>query len=274
MATRRWRRLRMGLETVTGLRRSGFFIPYRHADTVPIDLQYPETEALFAAATPAMQALLDRIDALAPGLSFDGPPPEPRWAQDWFPRADAAAAYALTRDAPPRRIVEVGSGHSTRFLSRALRDAGAQATQTCIDPAPRAALAGLPVAWRAEVLSPQHFPLFEALEAGDMAVFDSSHILHPGTDVDLILTRILPRLRPGVRVHVHDIFLPDPYPAAWVWRGYSEQQGLAPWLLSGAFRPLWASHFAVTRLNAAAHPGLGGLPWTGAPESSLWMVRT
>src|SRR6185503_4717515 len=52
------------------------------------------------------------------------PPPAPRWNQDWFPRLDAAAAYAMVRITQPRRIVEVGSGHSTRFLARAVADGG------------------------------------------------------------------------------------------------------------------------------------------------------
>ena len=134
-------------------------------------------------------------------------------------------------------------------------------------------LLSLPVEWREEVLSLDHLPLFDALEAGDMAVFDSSHLLMPGTDVDLILNRILPRLASGVRVHVHDVFLPDPYPDDWEWRGYAEHNGLAPWILSGAFRVIFASRYALTRLSAADRPGLAGLPWTGAPESSLWMEK-
>ncbi|MDF2232865.1 class I SAM-dependent methyltransferase [Albimonas sp. CAU 1670] len=275
MAGRAFRRLRMGLETVTGLRRQGFFVPYRYAGSVRAPEGYPAMERLLAAETPALEEMLDAIDGLAEALAaLGGPAPQPRWEQDWFPRLDGAAAYALARGAPPARIVEVGSGHSTRFLARALADAGARAEQVCIDPAPRAALLDLPVTWRRELLSPAHMPLFEALEAGDMAVFDSSHLLMPGTDVDLILSEILPRLEPGVRVHVHDVFLPDGYPADWEWRGYSEQNGLAPWLLSGAYRPIHASRYALTRLGAAERPGIRDLPWTGAPESSLWMVRT
>ena len=45
----------------------------------------------------------------------------------------------------------------------------------------------------------------------------------PGSDVDLLLNEVLPQLRPGVLIHLHDIFLPDPYPAGWAWRGYNEQ---------------------------------------------------
>ncbi|SET73144.1 class I SAM-dependent methyltransferase [Oceanicella actignis] len=275
MTTRRWRRLRMGLETVLGVRRAGFFIPYRYAATVaPPRAPYAAIEAAMADAEPAFAALLDQIDALGDALrAIEGPPPAPRWAQDWYPRLDAAAAYALLRGAPPRRVVEVGSGHSTRFVARALRDAGARAEHVCIDPAPRAALAGLPTLWRAEVLSEAHLPLFAALEPGDVAFFDSSHILMPGTDVDLILNRILPVLRPGVRVHVHDVFLPDPYPPEWAWRGYNEQNALAGWILGGALRPIFSSRYALTRMQAARRPALAALPWTGAPESALWLER-
>ena len=92
--------------------------------------------------------------------------------------------------------------------------------------------------------------------------------------MDLILNRILPVLHAGVRVHVHDVFLPDPYPADWSWRGYTEQLGLAGYLASPAWRILWASHYAVTRMGAAERPAIAALPLaTGARESSLWLVR-
>lgn len=269
---RNWRRLRMGLETVLQLRKQGFFIPYRYADSVPrIAPVYAEVEAVLAAARPAFEALLDAMEARAADLAaLGGPAPQPRWEQEWFPRLDGAAAWILAREAPPARIVEVGSGHSTRFLAHGVKAAGAACAQVCIDPAPRAALLDLPVEWRRKVLGPEDMDLFDALGPGDMAVFDSSHLLMPGTDVDIILNRILPRLKPGVRVHVHDVFLPDPYPAAWEWRGYAEQNGLAPWLLSGALRPLWSSHYAAGRMGAAERPAIRALPWAGAPESSLW----
>jgi hypothetical protein len=265
----------MGLSTVLGLARQGFFIPYRYAGSVPdVVAPYDAIGDIMAAAAPRFAALLDQMQAHAGALAaLGGPAPAPRWTQTWFPRLDGAAAYALARSAPPARIVEVGSGHSTRFLARALADAGAAADHVCIDPAPRAAMADLPLTWRREVLSPDHMALFDALGPGDMAVFDSSHILMPGTDVDIIMGRILPRLAAGVRVHVHDVFLPDPYPAAWRWRGYNEQNALAGWLASGAYRPIWSSHWAATRMDAGSAPAIRDLPWSGAPESSLWMER-
>ena len=257
------------MSTLLG-RPQGFFSPYRYADTVRLPTTYSALEAVFAAAVPRMEAVLEEIarhrDRLA---SLAGPPPEPRWDQNWFPRLDGAAAYALVRRHAPKRIVEVGSGHSTRMLARAAKDAGAGTALTCIDPAPRADLHGL-ADWRARILSVEDIPLFQGLEAGDIAFFDSSHLLWPGSDVDIILNRILPALAPGVLIHIHDILLPDPYPEAWAWRGYTEQNGLAPWLFGGC-EIVFSSHYAATRLGAA---GLTELPLPeGALETSLWLRR-
>ena len=212
----RARRLRMGLATVLGGNPRGFFTPYRYAGDVSPPGPYPAIGAAFQRTELAFAEVLDQIDLHGERLaSFDGPPPEPRWGQSWFPRLDGAAAYALVRVNTPRRIIEVGSGHSTRMLARASMDAGQGTQITCIDPAPRAALKGLDIEWRKRVLGAADLPLFEALEPGDIAFFDSSHILWPGTDVDMMLNRILPVLAPGVLVHIHDILLPDPYPGAW-----------------------------------------------------------
>ncbi len=265
----------MGLATLLGGRAQGFFTPYRYACSVQPLGTNPAIDAAFRAAEPSFRVVLDEIDIHGERLaSFDGPPPEPRWGQSWFPRLDGAAAYALVRRNAPGRIVEVGSGHSTRMLARAATDAGAGTRITCIDPAPRAALRGLEVEWRERVLSEADLPLFEALEAGDIAFFDSSHILWPGTDVDMMLNRILPVLAFGVLVHIHDILLPDPYPPAWEWRGYTEQTGLAGWLMGGAFEPVFSSHYALTRMDAAARPGIAGLALAqGAFETSLWLRR-
>ena len=272
------RRLLFGLQTVLGLSRRGFFIPYARADGVAPPGPLAWVEARFEAALPAFMAAMDDIDGLAPALHAIGaePAPEPRWDQDWFPRLDAAMLYALARRRPPRRAVEVGSGHSTRFLLRALRDGGAEADVTAIDPAPRAGLAGLGGRLRllrqtVQEVGPKPF---EALEAGDWLVVDSSHVAMPGTDVDFLFGHVLPALPPGVLVHVHDVFLPDPYPEDWAWRGYNEQLGAAL-LLADGWRPVFASRYMATR-----HPGriarsaVAALPLPhGARDTSLWLRR-
>lgn len=269
---RRLRRLGFGLATLLG-RPRGFFSPYRYAAGVA-PTAYPELEAVFRAAEPEIAAVLDAVEAHGAALAaMAGPPPEPRWDQSWFPRLDGAAAYAIVRRARPARIVEVGSGHSTRMLARAARDAGG-AEIVCIDPAPRADIARLPVALERRVLGAGDIPRFAALGPGDVAFFDSSHLLWPGSDVDLLLNRILPVLAPGVLVHIHDVTLPDAYPTAWGWRGYTEQLGLGGWIAGGGCRILFASRHALTRMGAAERPAVAALPLPeGALETSLWLER-
>lgn len=260
----------MGLATLAGWPQ-GFFAPYRYAAGVAPSA-YPELEERFRTAEPAFRQVLDLISAHGARLGeFDGPPPVPRWGQSWFPRLDGAAAYALVRGHAPGRIVEVGSGHSTRILAQAAADAGG-ARITCIDPAPRAAIARLDLELRQRVLSEDDLDLFRSLAAGDIAFFDSSHLLWPGTDVDVILNRILPALAPGVLVHIHDVTLPDPYPPGWAWRGYTEQAGLGGWIAGQGAELVFSSHYALTRMGAAGI--VDHLPlMDGALETSLWLRR-
>ena len=268
---RRW--LALGFSTLFG-RARGFFIPYRYAATVGA-CAYPALESQFAARVPAFEAVLADIEALGARLErLRGPAPHPRFDQDWFARLDAAAAYAMVRRARPVRIVEVGSGHSTRFLARAVADEGLGTELVCIDPAPRADLRGLPVRWIQDVVQRAPETWFADLRSGDLLFVDSSHVLMPGTDVDWLLNRLLPGLAAGVLVHFHDVFLPDSYPEAWAWRGYNEQQALAPLLHGGAYECLFASHYVATRLPELLTRGiLTRLPAPTAPECSLWLEK-
>lgn len=273
-ARRRARRLGFGLATVLGLRRLGFFIPYRHAAQAE-PAGYPALAPLFAAADPHFAALLDAIESFAPALdrilAGDGPA---RFDQDWFPRLDAAAAYALVRREKPRRIVEIGSGHSTRFLARAVRDAELPTRIVAIDPAPRASLAGLGVVHERRLLA-EADPALTDLGASDILFVDSSHVAMPGTDVDRLVGDVLPRLPSGTLVHWHDVLLPDPYPAEWAWRGYNESIPVAALIGSGGWELVFASHWVRGRhADRLAAGVLGRIPLVaGARETSLWLRR-
>jgi hypothetical protein len=265
----------MGLATLLGPRPQGFFIPHRHADRV-VPGGYPALEPRFAARSEAFLELLAEIEAWVPALlTMQGPAPAPRLDQDWFPTLDAAAAYAIVRRTRPRRIVEVGSGHSTRFLARAIADGGLTTSLTCIDPAPRASLDGLAVDWLPHLVQDAPQSCFTGLQPGDMLFIDSSHVLMPGSDVDLLLNQVLPVLAPGAIVHVHDIFLPDPYPESWIWRGYNEQSAIAAMLQGEAYELLFASHYIASRHgDRLAHGPLAALPHLeSAFESSLWLQK-
>lgn len=217
------------------------------------------------------------VESLAKALESLGnePPPAPRWNQDWFPRLDAAAVYAMVRRFRPRRIVEVGSGHSTRFLARAAADGETQTRITAIDPAPRATLSGLAIeTLRMPVQQAGTVP-FAALAAGDFLFIDSSHKVAAGSDVEMLLEQVLPALPSGVHVHFHDIFLPDDYPPAWAWRNYNEQAAIGKLLHKSGYaiefssawirsrRPQWIAQGVLSRLPL--------LPT--AIESSLWLRK-
>jgi predicted O-methyltransferase YrrM len=233
--------------------------------------------ALVGIAAPRFGALLRRIDAFAAALGAIGPdaPPQPRWNQDWFPRLDAAAAYAMVRDGAPRRIVEVGSGHSTRFMARAIADGGLATTLTSIDPAPRAPIAALPIERLACRVEAAGVAPFAALAEGDILFIDSSHRRAPGNDVAFLYEEVVPRLAAGALLHVHDVVLPDDYPADWAWRRYDEQALVAALIESGAFEVLWSSHYVATRLpDALARSAASRFPLVpGARESSLWLRK-
>lgn len=271
-----WRRLRFGLSTLLGVKPLGFFIPYRYAASVGAQ-DYPALKPYFEAAHPAFLRVLDAIEDLAEdlrriGLQGSGPA---RFDQSWFPRLDAAAAYALVRTEEPERVVEIGSGHSTRFMARAVGDGGLPTRITCIDPAPRAELGRLKVDHKPVLLRDADPAIFEALRAGDILFIDSSHIAMPGTDVDRLFLDILPRLASGTLVHVHDITLPHAYPEAWAWRAYNEQLLVGALLQGAGFELAFASHYVARDLLTMPLRGiLSELPLPeGAHETSLWLRK-
>jgi len=274
------RRLWFGLATVLKFAKRGFFIPYRYADRLPgpgTRSAYPAAEARLVRAEAQFRGVLESMSRYQTALEAIGqdPPPAPRWAQDWFPRLDGAAAYSLVRRERPKRIVEVGSGHSTRFLARAVSDEGLACRITAVDPAPRADLARLDVELIRSAVPECGDRPFQALETGDFLMIDCSHILMPGSDADYLFGRVLPALPPGVLVHIHDVFLPDDYPAEWDWRGYNEQLAVLQMVLGADWEVVFASRYVATRMAAAVEDSaVGGLPiGAGAFESSLWLRK-
>lgn len=279
---RAWRRhLTLGLPTVLGIARRGFFIPYRYAAELPrrVDrVPYQAISDVLEQQRDIFGRWLDAIERYAGDLESFGdlPPPAPRWTQDWFPRLDSAAAYAITREVSPRRIVEVGCGHSTRVFARAVADGGLATRIIAIDPAPRASLERLTgIEFHRETVQAAGLEPFCELQSGDILAIDSSHILMPGTDVDMLLNRVLVSLPKGVLVHFHDIFLPDDYPGDWEWRGYNEQLAVAQLVTCGAWHIEFASHYVVTRMADKITNGIvARLPISdGARESSLWLKK-
>ena len=268
----RWRRLVLGLPTILSLTPRGWFIPHRYAPLLPppgAQPPYAAIETVFERKMAEFEAVMALIDSQAAALeAMRG-----LLDQAWFPSLDAAVAYALMRERKPQHLIEVGSGHSTRVLAKAL---GGMGEILAIDPAPRADIAGLPgVQVVPSTVQAAPLELFDRLGRGDVLFIDSSHILMPGSDVDLLLNRVLPRLPAGVIVHIHDIFLPFDYPPIWGWRAYNEQQGVLPLMTTGAYAPLFSSVWAHQRFaGRLAQSVVARLPMPQeAMSTSLWLEK-
>lgn len=138
-----------------------------------------------------------------------------------FIAGDAEYWYQLLRATKPKRIFEIGSGHSTRMAIRAVarnrqEDPGYRCRHVCIEPyeMPWLEQAGVEVVrQKVETLD---VAFFAELQAGDILFIDSSHIIRPQGDVLFEYLELLPTLRPGVVVHVHDIFSPRDYLEPWL----------------------------------------------------------
>ena len=194
-----------------------------------------------------------------------------------FDGVDALVAYCTVRHFQPQLIIEVGSG----FSSLVLGDAVAKNTDSsliCIEPYPRGFLrkgfAGLRSLIEKKVQDID-LEFFSQLQAGDVLFIDSSHTVRIGGDVNYLFLEVLPRLKPGVIVHVHDIFLPFEYRRDWVLdelRFWTEQYLLQAFLtFNSEFEVLIANNY----LNyyhqqdlEAAFPHLES--WGGG---SFWMRR-
>lgn len=137
---------------------------------------------------------------------------------------EAEALYGLIRTRKPRRIVEIGCGKTTFLISQAIsEEADYTPEYTCIEPYRPAYLRSLPPEvndFRDQMLQEIDLSFFEQLEAGDILFIDSSHVVARESDTIYELLSLLPCLKSGVLIHIHDIFLPYDYPVQWTKESY------------------------------------------------------
>lgn len=138
---------------------------------------------------------------------------------DAFGGVDPLVLYAFLRHYEPDLVLEIGSGHSSRVMAAALSRNG-KGDLISVDPYPseqlRAELHDFPHTVIEQKVEQLPFDLFDRLNFGDVLFIDSTHTVRSGGDVNFLFLEVLPRLRPGVIVHIHDIFLPEEYPREWV----------------------------------------------------------
>src|ERR1043166_8395069 len=222
--------------------RPGLFVPIDHRDVVkprPPTFEYAEITKLILRDVWAIQGMLGELKpfvehaALAEIPQKEQSPGEPYWNNGYFSGGDARLAFAIPALFKPKTIIEIGSGHSTRFMRKSIKTFGLETRLVSIDPEPRAEIAGIAdEIIRRSVLD---VPLadFDRLGPGDILFHDGSHLTFNGTDTVRLFLEILPRIKPGVLVHIHDICLPFEYVADFDGRQYNEQYMLAAALLFG-----------------------------------------
>jgi len=199
-----------------------------------------------------------------------------------YSRLDASVLYAMIRHLRPARIVELGSGRSSLVTAEAVRrnaQDGTPCRYEAYDPYPGPSTTGLPGLAALHRVPAQEIAhsVFEALGDGDVLFVDTTHTVKTGSDVNHIVLEILPRLAPGVVVHVHDIFLPFEYPAGFMtdFGLYWSEQYLLQAFLS--MNPGFEVLFACAALHGLREEALqAALPRGVAAEggSAFWMRRT
>ena len=159
-----------------------------------------------------------------------------------FGPGDAESWYNVIRCFAPRRIIEIGSGNSTLMARRAIarncvESRTGSCEHICIEPYEMPWLEQIGVKVIRSKVEEVDRDIFSTLCENDILFIDSSHVIRPQGDVLVEVLDILPRLRSGVVVHIHDIFSPHDYPAEWVCqrvRFWNEQYLLEAFLSSNS----------------------------------------
>ena len=162
---------------------------------------------------------------------------EPYWGNLWISPFDAMSIYGFIATYNPRYYVEVGSGNTTLFAARSIRDNNLRTRIISIDSHPRTEINKLCYKNFRVPFQDMEMSFFDSLSAEDIFLLDNSHRSFPNSDVTVFFTEVLPRLPSGILYALHDIFLPYDYPEIWAdteRRWYNEQYLLCSYLLGGA----------------------------------------
>lgn len=193
--------------------------PAKLPDQIPaIDLHEKEQLATFA-----------QVAKFARELDVPEQPTEPwRYYSEnvAYGPGDALILHGMLRLIRPKRLIEIGSGHSSAMtLDTVEHFLGGQTELTFIEPYPELLESLLRPGDRERVTvmpsALQQVPLetFMSLQDGDVLFIDSTHVLKTGSDVAFLYGTVLPALNKGVWIHIHDMFYPFEYPRDWVMEG-------------------------------------------------------
>jgi hypothetical protein len=148
--------------------------------------------------------------------------------------SDAIMLHCMMRHCRPKRVVEIGSGFSSCVMldTNEVFLAGS-ISFTFIEPYPDLLASLIKESDKSKVTIIPHalqeveLSIFDSLYRDDILFVDSTHVSKIDSDVNRVLFEILPRLRPGVYIHFHDIFYPFEYPKEWLYEGKAWNEAYA-----------------------------------------------
>lgn len=197
-----------------------------------------------------------------------------------FESVDAEVLYYMVRDYKPSKVIEVGSGFSSLLIAQARAENKAKSKHIIIDPYPSNIYENKQFEFSNVIKKPVQdvsLKTFGQLGKNDILFIDSSHIVKIGSDVQYEILEILPRLKKGVIIHFHDIFLPNEYPKKHVLEGknfWNEQYFLHTFLMfNPSFRILWAANYMHAKHSRELSSAFKSYNKTRNP-GSFWIRRT
>jgi 2-polyprenyl-3-methyl-5-hydroxy-6-metoxy-1,4-benzoquinol methylase len=208
--------------------------------------------------------------------------PEAGWIGGPITALDLALLYYFVFKYQPRTYIEIGSGCTTCMTRRAVGDHALPTRIVSIDPDPRSGIDSIcDEVIRDGLETVTDLGLFQALQPGDIVFVDGSHRSFMNSDVTVFMLDVLPKLKPGVLVHFHDVFIPYDYPEMfkdWYW---NEQYLLAAYLLAAddRVRILMPSYYLsmTPGLSDCLRPPIveiAGHDQEWLFGGSLWFTRT
>ena len=201
----------------------------------------------------------------------------PNWNNGFLPGLDIIGIYTMINEFRPNKYYEIGSGNSTKVANKAIQDLKLQTDIVSIDPVPRAEIDKISNTVIRKPLEEISIDLVEELEENDILFIDNSHRILPNSDCTVLFLEIFPRLKKGVIVHIHDVYLPYDYPQFMCDRFYSEQYGLAIFVMSNPkrYQPLLPNYYISENKSLAKtieliwnHPNLKDVERHGG---SFWL---
>jgi len=175
---------------------------------------------------------------------------DPTWINGYIPGLDLISLYGFLVKFHPKLYLEVGSGNSTKIAKRAVEDYQLKTKICSIDPSPRSEINEICDQIVRKPLEDINLTIFNQLKEGDILFIDNSHRVLMNSDVTSVFLDIIPNLKSGVVVQIHDIFLPFDYPQSWADRFYSEQFMLANILIYGAeYLEILLPNFYISQLK-------------------------